>query len=494
MDPRRTTSARRWSALASVVLVAGAVLVAVIASGAASAKSLAAPVNTSQPTISGNAAIGQTLTGTNGTWNNSPTSYTYQWVRCGTDGGLPDGSDCAYIPGASTTGYVVSSADVGYRLRFRVTASNGDGPQTAASNPTSLISSAPIHTSDPVISGTAVQGQTLTTTSGGWSSSQPLTFHYQWVRCGADGGAADGSNCPAATATLEGASGQKYTLVAADVGHRMRVRVVATNSGGNTGAASNATAVVQASNAAAPKNTKEPSISGNTTQGQTLTANLGSWSGPGPIALHYQWVRCAADGGAADGSNCPAATGTLTGTTGQKYTLVAADVGHRMRIRVVATNSAGNTGAASNATGVVQGGGPALPAGAIKLPNGKYSIPVTSVALPQRLVIDSIKFTPSVVRSRATTIDLRVHVSDTRGFYVRDALVFARSTPLVTTAGGEPKTAQDGWVTIRFRPKTNFPLKNGYSVQFFVRARKQGENVLAGVTNRRLVQVRTARG
>jgi hypothetical protein len=76
---------------------------------------------------------------------------------------------------------------------------------------------------------------------------------------------------------------------------------------------------------------------------------------------------------------------------------------------------------------------------------------------------------------------------------VRDVLVFARSTPLVTSAAGEQPTGQDGWATIRLTPKRTFPLRRGYSVQFFVRARKQGDNILAGISTRRLVQVRTAR-
>jgi hypothetical protein len=97
------------------------------------------------------------------------------------------------------------------------------------------------------------------------------------------------------------------------------------------------------------------------------------------------------------------------------------------------------------------------------------------------------------VRSRRTAIELRVHVSDTRGYVVRDVLVFARSTPLVTSAGGEQRTGQDGWTTIRMTPQRDFPLRPGYAVQFFVRARKQGDNLLAGVSTRRLVQVRTAR-
>jgi hypothetical protein len=130
----------------------------------------------------------------------------------------------------------------------------------------------------------------------------------------------------------------------------------------------------------------------------------------------------------------------------------------------------------------------------VKLPNGKYSIPVTSVSLPARLVVDGIRFTPTVVRSRSATIVLQVHVSDTRGFSVRDALVFARSTPLVTSSTGEQSSGQDGWTTIRLVPRRDFPLRRGYAVQFFVRARKQGDNLLAGVSTRRLVQVRTARG
>jgi hypothetical protein len=333
-----------------------------------------------------------------------------------------------------------------------------------------------------------VLGQTLTVTDGGWTSVEPITFYRQWVRCGTDGGAPDGSNCP----PISGAIGQSYKLAAADVGHRLRVRVVAMNSGGSTLAASNPTAVVSA-NAGTPKNTTEPSISGTAKQGQTLTVSLGKWTGAAPITLYYQWARCPADGGEANGSNCPAATGTFTGSSGLKYTLTAADVGKRMRVRVVARNSAGDTLAASNATGLVQSGGPALPAGAIKLPNGKYSIPAASVSLPARLVIDGIRFAPNPVRSRQTTIELRVHVSDTRGYYVRDVLVFARSTPLVTTAGGEQRTGQDGWATIRLAPRANFPIRRGYNVQFFVRARKDGDNILAGVSTRRLVQVRTAR-
>ena len=116
---------------------------------------------------------------------------------------------------------------------------------------------------------------------------------------------------------------------------------------------------------------------------------------------------------------------------------------------------------------------------------------MTSVTLPARLLIDSIHFTPSVVTSRRGPVSIRVHVSDTRGFVVRGALVFVRSTPLVTSTPPEQITNQSGYVTLTVFPRATFPLKPGYHVQFFLRTRKDGESMLAGVSTRRLAQVAT---
>jgi hypothetical protein len=133
------------------------------------------------------------------------------------------------------------------------------------------------------------------------------------------------------------------------------------------------------------------------------------------------------------------------------------------------------------------------PAGQIKLANGRTSIPVSSVSLPARLIIDGVRFAPSLVVSRNRPVSVRVHVSDTRGFVVRDALVFVRATPLVTSTPAEQATDQAGYVTLIMSPRATFPLKRGYHVQFFVRTRKEGDSLLAGVSSRRLVQVATAR-
>ncbi len=133
------------------------------------------------------------------------------------------------------------------------------------------------------------------------------------------------------------------------------------------------------------------------------------------------------------------------------------------------------------------------PPGAIKLSNGETSIPVTSVPSTERLIVDVVGFEPNVVRSLDTTLTIRVKVKDTRGYVVRDANVFIRSTPVVTTPAPETKTATEGIVTFSVRPERDFPIRNGYNVQFFVKAFRPGDNPLGGIAGYRLVQVPTAR-
>jgi hypothetical protein len=53
----------------------------------------------------------------------------------------------------------------------------------------------------------------------------------------------------------------------------------------------------------------------------------------------------------------------------------------------------------------------------------------------------------------------------------------------------EVVTGTDGWAQVTFLPTILMPLHRA-AVVFFLRARKPGDNLLAGVSTRRLVQVR----
>jgi hypothetical protein len=475
----RARSRARRSVLVAVPPALATALIALLLPLSGAALPQAAPTNTSPPTITGTAVKGQTLVAGTGTWSGTtPISFAFAWHRCN-----DAGASCSPIAGATNTTYVLVSADVGSRIRVLVTASNADGSGSALSNATSVVtdtaSGKPKNTGEPAISGTPTQGQRLTATSGTWTGAQPISFTYQWVHCPADGGAPDGSNC----VNISGATGTSYVLAQSDVGWRIRIRVTATNSQGSTTVASNATAAVKASAPAAskPRNTGVPVISGAMVEGTVLTASAGTWIGTAPISYGYRWLRCNSAGG-----GC----GSIGGATGTQYRLTASDVGRRVRVDVTARNSAGSTTARSGEYPVVA---PAGPSGVITLPSGEKSIPATSVPANQRLIVDSVVFTPNPVRSKTAPISVQIRVKDTRGYVVRDALVFIRSTPLVTTANTRLPTKADGWIVYQMIPRSSFPQpRNGYNVQFFIKAYRAGDPSLAGVAGFRLVQVRLA--
>jgi hypothetical protein len=431
------------------------------------------PVNTALPTISGTPQHGETLTATDGTWTGTtPMTFAYQWRRCDGD----DADDCDNVSGAVGQAYALDSDDVGKRIRVNVTASNADGSGQALSNATAKVTEGtPINQVEPRISGTPTEGQQLTATNGTWVGGQPMTFSYQWVRCGANGGDSLGSSC----AVISGATKSTYTPAAADVGSRLRVRVTAKNSAGGTTDASNPTAVIAPGKA--PANTRRPAIRGSMVEGMVITLDRGAWTGAS--SLSHQWLRCNNAGG-----DCV----PIPGATGAQYRLAAADVGHRIRAGVTARNSRGATTVMSGEPAIVV---PAGPAGVVLLPTGERSIPATSVAVTERLVVSEVRFSPNPVRSRRAPISVRVRVKDTRGFIVRDALVFVRSTPLVTR--GQPsrvRTATDGWASFTMVPRFTFPRpRNGFNVQYFVKAYRAGDHPLGGVAGYRLVQVRLAR-
>ncbi len=181
--------------------------------------------------------------------------------------------------------------------------------------------SAPVNTAWPALSGTARDGQTLTSSSGTWTGTAPITYAYAWRRCDANGG-----NCT----TIANASGQSYVLGAADVGSKVYSLVTATNAGGSTSQRSALSAVVSA---AKPVNTAWPALSGTARDGQTLTSSSGTWTGTAPITYAYAWRRCDANGG-----NCT----TIANASGQSYVLGAADVGSKVYSLVTATNAGGS--------------------------------------------------------------------------------------------------------------------------------------------------------
>ena len=239
-----------------------------VAGTVAYARSAAAPQNTALPQISGTAKEGETLTASNGTWSNSPTTYAYQWRRCASDGRA-----CGDITGATKQTYAVAAADVGHTLRVAVTASNTDGKATAISDATDVVDSksGPVNSVKPAVSGTATVGQELRVSTGTWSP-KPGSYGYQWQRC-----SSTGTDC----INVAGATSAIYGVRSADVDHRMRALVTARTSTGRATVASSTSSVVL-DNTSTTTTTSTTTVQGN--KAPTITFISLKWVGPRAFA------------------------------------------------------------------------------------------------------------------------------------------------------------------------------------------------------------------
>ncbi len=334
---------------------------------------------------------------------------------------------------------------------------------------TSAAATAPL--TAPTLAGGTIESQTVTVSTGTWTGTGAITYTYRWQRCNADA---------SACADISGAVVNTYTLGSADVGNTVRAVVSATDTTGPpaTDAASAPTAVITARAAAAPASTVPPTITGTPATGQTLTAVEGTFAGAVPVTYAYQWQRCDATG-----AICTALPAVVTKT----FLLTAPDVGATLRVRVTATNASGSGSATSVPTALIARG---APASLIKLANGTSSVAAADVKGTERLILSSFKLSTSQpIRSRKPfTISFRV--TDTRGYAVRNALVYLVGLPynrILRTP--EHKTLQDGTVTFTILPTRLQPLKLGARVVIFARARVQGDTLLTGASTRRLVEV-----
>ena len=292
---------------------------------------------TGTPTISGNTQVGETLTagtpGISDTDGLTNVSYSYQWIR-------NDGSTDTDIQHATESSYTLVEADEGRTIKVKVSfTDDADNGETLTSAATAAVDAEPNSpaTGTPTITGTAQVGQTLTADTSAIADADGLTnvsYSYQWI-------ANDGTSDTA----ISGATNSTYTLVNADEGGTIKVRVSFTDDAGNDETlTSGATATVDA----APNSpaTGAPSISGTAQVGETLTADtsgIADADGLTSVSYSYQWIRN-------DGSS----DSDIQNATGSSYTLVAADEGKTIKVRMSFTDDAGHGETlTSAATGIV---------------------------------------------------------------------------------------------------------------------------------------------
>ena len=275
---------------------------------------------TGLPTISGTAQVGETLTAdTSGIADADGLDdavFSYQWIAGGTD-----------IQDATSSTYTLDADDVGKTIKVRVSfTDNADNEETLTSAATATVAAKPntAPTGLPIISGRVQVGETLMASTSGIADQDGLdnaSFSYQWL--------ADDS-------AITDATGSTYTLVPADRGKTIKVKVSFADDANNLETLTSAAMAAVAARPNSPP-TGLPTISGTVQVGETLTADtsgIADEDGLDNVSYGYQWIAGAAD---------------IDGATGSTYALVPVDVGKAIKVKVSFTDDAKNQEALTSA-------------------------------------------------------------------------------------------------------------------------------------------------
>ena len=240
-----------------------------------------------------------------------------------------------------------------------------------------------------------------------------------------------------------------------------------------------------AASALAPENSSPPTLAGTPQEGQKLVGKRGQWSG-NPTDYNDFWVRCDETGG-----SCA----NISGANNRNgYVLKGVDVGNTIRFKVQAKNADGSTSASSVPTAVITAATKPPPPVSNGCAKTGGTIPVAGISPPARLMIDQTQISPSTVSFSTRSLTARFHISACKGS-VEGALVYVTAVPYGQFAiPNEQATGSDGWATLQFTAQAGYPVsKNQQLLVMFVRARKSGEDVLGGISSRRLVSFRVTR-
>jgi hypothetical protein len=403
------------------------------------------PINTSSPSITGNAKSGQTLTAASGAWSGSPTSYAYEWQHCDSAG-----EHCERISGANSATYVVIEEDVGGTMRVVVIATNSAGPSAspAASAQTPVVAPSTttfgLTTVGPhadLFSENRKRVNSYTLPNPGLVSK--LSIYLQpsgtegeqklkgliYGDLGGKPNALLGVSNERVYKTSEpggwydltfptplNLAAGKYWIgvitgkTAGVVGYRFETVFGSREANANpyteptklfgTGTPEFEKMSLYATYASEaksspPVNAELPTISGVAESGQHLSASPGSWS-ESPTYT-YQWLRCNSAGGSCS---------EISGATSSTYTVGAADVNNTLKVSVSASDPGGTSAETSAATPVVASSSGAHPLEYV-FNDGLISVyniengwkPAGTISLPQTVAgIRGVMVSPSTHR------------------------------------------------------------------------------------------------
>ncbi len=232
---------------------------------------VAVPVNTSAPSFTGTAQVGQPLVLSGGVYSNTPLGIPYTLTR--PDGTVAQSGIFARRGDGTTKIYTPIAADAGLKLSLNTQAYNGEGTLSAVTSTLSATiaaatSSVPVNTAAPAFTGGQPQaGVAAPFSVGSWTNSP--TGYDLTISAGGS---------VASTISITGTTGT-YTPTAADVGKTLTIAAIAKNAAGSSASAvSAATATVLAASSTGPGTSLRPTTTNLLTTPTTFT----DWTNSGP--------------------------------------------------------------------------------------------------------------------------------------------------------------------------------------------------------------------
>ena len=301
-----------------------------VGDGPPSDEATGTPRETTPPELSTATVDGATLTLTYDEdldENSEPSSDAFS-VTVGGTGRAVDGVSVSGSSVILTLGSAVTSGATVTVSYTAPTAAAAPRIQDEAGNPAAPFSDQDVEnntpppantpaTGAPTISGTVRVGETLTVETSDIADADGLDnvgYSYQWLANGAD---------------IGGATSSSYTLVEADAGLTIKVKVSFRDDKNNPETLTSAAMAAVEPRPNTPA-TGAPTISGTVRVGETLTAEtsaIADADGMSGAVFSYQWLANGAD---------------VAGATSDTYTLVDTDVGKTIKVRVIFTDNADN--------------------------------------------------------------------------------------------------------------------------------------------------------
>lgn len=245
------------------------------------------------PKILGKLTVGSILQMDSGTWNEGVV-LSQQWFR-----------NSVAIPGATSTNYELTAADLAKSISLEVTGSKQGYTSTlrASSNYGPIAEGDIGQPISPIILGETTVGSVLEIDKGDWPDG--VNFSFRWFR---------------GAAVISGATSSTYTLVSSDNGNAIKVEVAVKRLGYKTLTLLSSPTIA----VSLPEFTNQPApiISGFPIVGQILRVLVGQWDVG--TSLSVQWLASGV---------------AISGATSTTFTPSSAQVGKEVSVRVTGSKT-----------------------------------------------------------------------------------------------------------------------------------------------------------